>query len=55
MVSRPFEDLRAWVEALKAEGGDVLDKIDDFEHCKFAWVIDSEGNKIGSRQPPDVQ
>jgi len=38
--------------ALKAEGCNVLDKIDDSEYGKFAWVIDLEGNKVELWQPP---
>lgn len=30
----------------------VLDKIDDSEYGKFAWVIDPEGNKVEFWQPP---
>src|SRR5262245_8486839 len=44
MVNYRVEDLHALVTALKAEGCNVLDKIDDSEFGKFAWVIDPEGN-----------
>ena len=40
MVNYRVEDLHAVVAALKAEGCNVLDKIDDSEYGKFAWVID---------------
>ena len=40
---------------LKAEGCNVLDKIDDSEYGKFAWVIDPEGNKVELWQPPAGQ
>ena len=33
-------------------GCHVLDKIDDSEYGKFAWVIDPEGNKVELWQPP---
>ena len=52
MVNYRVEDLHALVAALKAEGCNVLDKIDDFEYGKFAWVIDPEGNKVELWQPP---
>ena len=55
MVNYRVEDLDAVVTALKAEGCDVLDKIDDSEYGKFAWVIDSEGNKVELWQPPAGQ
>ena len=41
--------------ALKAEDCNVIDKIDDSEYGKFAWVIDPEGNKVELWQPPAGQ
>ena len=41
--------------ALKEEGCNVLEKIDDSEYGKFAWVIDPEGNKVELWQPPQGQ
>ena len=55
MVNYRVEDLYAVVAALKAEGCNVLDKIDDSEYGKFAWVIDPEGNKVELWQPPAGQ
>lgn len=52
MVNYRVEDLQAVVTALKAEGCTVLDKTDDSEFGKFAWVIDPEGNKVELWQPP---
>ncbi len=52
MINYRVEDLYAVVTALKAEGCNVLDKIDDSEYGKFAWVIDPEGNKVELWQPP---
>ncbi|WP_193165543.1 VOC family protein [Microbulbifer hainanensis] len=55
MVNYRVEDLRAVVAALKTEGCNVLDKIDDSEYGKFAWVIDPEGNKVELWQAPAGQ
>jgi predicted enzyme related to lactoylglutathione lyase len=55
MVNYRVEDLHAVVAALKAEGCKVLDKIDESEYGKFAWVIDPEGNKVELWQPPAGQ
>ena len=55
MVNYRVEDLHAVVMAFKAEGCNVLDKIDDSEYGKFAWVIDPEGNKVELWQPPAGQ
>ena len=48
-----MDDLHALVKALRGEGCNVLEKIDESEYGKFAWVIDPEGNKVehGNRMP----
>ena len=53
MVNYRVADLHALVKALKEEGCNVLDKIDESEYGKFAWVIDPEGNKVELWQPPE--
>ena len=55
MVNYRVEDLHAVVALLKAEGCNVLDKFDESEYGKFAWVIDPEGNKVELWQPPAGQ
>ena len=55
MVNYRVDDLRALIAALKDEGCDVLDKIDDSEYGKFGWVIDPEGNKVELWEPPAGQ
>lgn len=55
MINYRVDDLHAVVEALKTEGCNVLDKIDDSEYGKFGWVIDPEGNKVELWQPPAGQ
>ncbi len=52
MVNYRVEDLHALVKALKEEGCNVLDSIDESEYGKFGWVIDPEGNKVELWQPP---
>lgn len=51
MVNYRVEDLHALVAALKAEGCDVLDSLDESDYGTFAWVIDPEGNKVELWQP----
>jgi predicted enzyme related to lactoylglutathione lyase len=51
MVNYRVEDLLALVKVLREEGCNVLEKVDDSEYGKFAWVIDPEGNKIELWQP----
>lgn len=52
MINYRVDDLHAVITALKAENCNVLDKIDESEYGKFAWVIDPEGNKVELWQPP---
>lgn len=52
MVNYRVEDLHALVAVLREEGCNVLEKIDESEYGKFAWVIDPEGNKVELWQPP---
>jgi predicted enzyme related to lactoylglutathione lyase len=55
VVNYRVEDLHAMVAALRDEGCNVLDKIDESEYGKFAWVIDPEGNRVELWQPPAGQ
>ena len=55
MVNYRVEDLSGLVRLLKEEGCIVLDKFDESEYGKFAWVIDPEGNKVELWQPPAGQ
>ncbi len=55
MVNYRVEDVDALVQLLKDEGCNVLDKTDDSEYGKFAWVIDPEGNKVELWEPPPGQ
>jgi predicted enzyme related to lactoylglutathione lyase len=54
MVNYRVDDLYALVAALRAEGCNVLDKIEESEYGKFGWVIDPEGNKVELWQPPAI-
>lgn len=51
MVNYRVADLHALVKALKEEGCNVLDNIDESDFGKFAWVIDPEGNKVELWEP----
>jgi len=51
MINYRVDDLAALLEALRAEGCNVLDKTDDSEYGKFGWVIDPEGNKVELWEP----
>jgi len=55
MVNYRVEDVHALAKILREEGCNVLDKIEDTEYGKFAWVIDPEGNKVELWEPPAGQ
>ncbi len=55
MVNYRVADLYALVKLLKAEGCRVLEKVEESEYGKFAWVIDPEGNKVELWEPPAGQ
>jgi predicted enzyme related to lactoylglutathione lyase len=52
MINYRVADLHALVKALKDEGCHVLEKIEESEYGKFAWVMDPEGNKVELWEPP---
>jgi len=52
MINYRVADLHALVDALRAEGCNVLDKMDESEYGKFAWVMDPDGNKVELWEPP---
>ena len=53
MINYRVDDLHGLLAALRAEGCDVQDNIDESELGKFGWVVDPEGNKIELWQPPE--
>jgi predicted enzyme related to lactoylglutathione lyase len=55
MINYRVDNLQDLVLALKEEGCNVLDKIDESEYGKFAWVLDPEGNKVELWQAPEGQ
>lgn len=55
MINYRVEDLHALLAALRSEGCNVVDKVEESEFGKFGWVIDPEGNKLELWQPPAGQ
>ena len=51
MLNFRVEDLDALLETLRSEGVNVLEKIEELEYGRFAWIIDPEGNKIELWEP----
>lgn len=55
MVNYRVADLHPLLAALRSEGCNVVDKVDESEFGKFGWVVDPEGNKVELWQPPAGQ
>ena len=55
MVNYRVADLRGLLEALRAEGCEVLEAAEESEFGTFGWVIDPEGRKVELWQPPEGQ
>ena len=55
MINFRVADLHALLAQLRAEGCDVVDKVEESEFGKFGWVMDPEGNKLELWQPPEGQ
>lgn len=55
MINYRVADLHGLLAALRAEGCNVLEKVDDSEYGKFGWVMDPEGNKVELWEPPAGQ
>lgn len=55
MINYRVDDLHALLAALRAEGCQVEDKVDESEYGKFGWVLDPDGNKVELWQPPEGQ
>lgn len=53
MVNYRVDKLKPLLEALRAEGCQVDDKVDESEYGKFGWVVDPDGNKIELWEPPE--
>lgn len=52
MINFRVADLHALLAALRAEGCEVMDKVDESEFGKFGWVMDPDGNKLELWEPP---
>ena len=53
MMNFRVENLVALLEALKAEGVEVIGEIQEFDYGKFGYVMDPEGNKLELWEPVD--
>jgi catechol 2,3-dioxygenase-like lactoylglutathione lyase family enzyme len=53
MVNYRVDDLRALLAALREEGCQVDDKVEESGFGKFGWVMDPEGHRVELWQPPE--
>ncbi len=53
MINFRVADLHGLLAALRAEGCDVLDKVEESEFGKFGYVLDPEGHKLELWEPPE--
>ncbi len=52
MINYRVDDLDAVLAALRSEGCDVADKVEDSAYGRFGWVMDPEGHRVELWQPP---
>jgi predicted enzyme related to lactoylglutathione lyase len=50
VINYRLRDLNAFLEQLKADGIEI-EKTEDFDYGRFAWIKDPEGNRIELYQP----
>jgi predicted enzyme related to lactoylglutathione lyase len=55
MVNYRVDALHDLLAALRLEGCQVVDKVEESEYGKFGWVVDPDGNKIELWEPPPGQ
>jgi predicted enzyme related to lactoylglutathione lyase len=53
MMNFRVENLKELLKALKAEGVEIVDEMQEYEYGKFGWILDPEGNKIELWEPVD--
>lgn len=51
MLNLRVTNLIELLAKLKADGVQVVDKVEEYDYGKFGWIIDAEGNKIELWEP----
>lgn len=54
MINYRVEDLDAVLAALRSEGVEVDDKVEEHEYGRFGWITDPEGRRIELWEPPEA-
>jgi catechol 2,3-dioxygenase-like lactoylglutathione lyase family enzyme len=55
MINFRVDDLRELLKALREEGVQVDDKVDESDYGKFGWITDPEGNRVELWEPPKTE
>lgn len=55
MINYRVDDLHALLAALRAEGVQVEERVEESEYGKFGWIIDPDGTRVELWQPPEGQ
>jgi catechol 2,3-dioxygenase-like lactoylglutathione lyase family enzyme len=55
MINFRVHDLAAVLAALRSEGVEVDEKVEESEFGKFGWIMDPEGTRIELWEPPPVE
>ena len=55
MINFRVHDLAAVLTALRIEGVEVDEKMEESEFGKFGWLMDPEGTRIELWEPPPVE
>jgi catechol 2,3-dioxygenase-like lactoylglutathione lyase family enzyme len=53
MVNYRVDDLDAVLSALRAEGVEVDDRVEESEFGRFGWIVDPDGRRVELWQPPE--
>jgi predicted enzyme related to lactoylglutathione lyase len=53
MINFRVSNLDAMLAQLRAEGVEVLDKVEDYDYGRFGWAVDPEGNRFELWEPKD--
>jgi predicted enzyme related to lactoylglutathione lyase len=52
MLNFRVDNLHELLKALREEGVQVDDKVDEYDYGKFGWIMDPEGNRVELWEPP---
>ncbi len=54
MINYIVDDLEALLQRLEAQGVAIDPKTEEHEYGRFAWIYDSDGNKIELWEPASI-